>query len=172
MYTGFAEDGTVLKNTVTYTPIGIIETEFEDPVNMPIQPSGAEGVPGKVILEKKYAEGLKDLEGFSHIMLVYHFHKCSNVRLRAQPFLENTEHGIFATRGPSRPNPVGLSVVRLESIEDNVLHITNADMLNGTPLLDIKPYVREFDNAEDSRIGWLEQRVRRARSHRSDGRFL
>ena len=157
---------------ISITPIGRIETPFDDLINMPIQPIGAEGIKGKVILEQEYKKGLKDLEGFSHIILVFFFHKSDNVKLTAKPYLEETEHGIFATRGPSRPSHIGVSVVKLNRIEENVLHISNVDMLNGTPLLDIKPYVPQFDNADKVEIGWLAQRIDKADTHRADDRFL
>ena len=157
---------------ITYKPIGIIETPYEDPGNMPIQPIGAEGIKGKVILNNEYTKGLKDLDGFSHIILVYHFHKSKKVSLLARPFLEETKRGIFATRGPGRPNKIGISVVKLEKIQGNELHISNVDMLNGTPLLDIKPYVVKFDNAENTKIGWLEHYIKEADEKRSDKRFL
>ena len=157
---------------ITYEPIGHIETPFEDPRNMPIQPVGAEGVKGKVVLSDEYIPGLKDLDGFSHIILVYHFHKSDKIMLLARPFLEETKRGIFATRWPSRPNKIGISVVWVDSITGNEIHVSNVDMLNGTPLLDIKPYVPSFDNAEDIRIGWLESRIAEADKNKTDGRFL
>ncbi|MFC1582415.1 tRNA (N6-threonylcarbamoyladenosine(37)-N6)-methyltransferase TrmO [Planctomycetota bacterium] len=157
---------------IEYEPIGIIETPFEDQRNMPIQPVGADGIKGKVILDTKYVSGLKDLDGFSHIMLIYHFHQSEKTMLLARPFLEEVERGIFATRGPSRPNKIGISVVSLTGIKDNELDVMNVDMLNRTPLLDIKPYVPAFNNASDISIGWLGKRIAEANKKRTDDRFL
>jgi tRNA-Thr(GGU) m(6)t(6)A37 methyltransferase TsaA len=116
---------------------------------------------------------LKDLGGFSHIILIYHFHQISEkYALEVKPFLDDTPRGIFATRAPRRPNPIGISVVRLEKIEGARLYISNVDILDGTPLLDIKPYVPDFDREEDIRIGWLTNKVHQATSKKSDERFL
>lgn len=154
-----------------FTPIGIIHTPFNDPQGMPIQPAGAAGVPGTVELYPEYAAGLQDLDGFSHLILLYHFHRSNDYDLRVVPFLDTQERGIFATRAPRRPNPIGLSVVRLIGIEGNRLQVEKVDMLDGTPLLDIKPYVPAFDTPADVRAGWLEEAGRRATEMRSDGRF-
>ena len=136
---------------------------------MPIQASRAKDAQGTVEVFPEYAEGLADLDGFSHIILLYHFHKSRQCRLRVVPFLDTQKRGIFATRAPSRPNPIGLSIVRLVSIAGNRLTVQGVDMLDGTPLLDIKPYVPEFDEREYVRIGWLEN----VRDHDpvSDDRF-
>lgn len=139
---------------------------------MPIQPTGAIGVQGKIVMMPKYVEGLTDLEGFSHIILLYLFHKSNEFKLLVTPFLDNKPHGVFATRAPMRPNMIGLSIVKLQSIEDNILHIENVDILNGTPLLDIKPYVPEFDQYLDTRIGWLEQAKGEVDNKQSDDRFV
>jgi tRNA (adenine37-N6)-methyltransferase len=157
--------------TIAYHPIGIIHTPFRTIEDMPIQPSGAISVPGKAEIYPQFAEGLSDLEGFSHIILLYHFHKVSDYLLMATPFLDSRKRGIFATRAPKRPNPVGLSAVRLIKIEGTVLHLENVDMLDQTPLLDIKPFVPEFDCPDAERIGWLEQHKERSKHHKSDSRF-
>jgi len=154
------------------TPVGIIHTPFKETHGMPIQPSGAVGVRGMVELFPEYAEGLKDLEGFSHVYLLYAFHEAEGFSLTVTPFLDSQPRGLFATRAPKRPNPIGLSVVRLLRIEGSRLHIENVDMLDGTPLIDIKPYVPEFDRpGEPLRVGWLEQSKDRVRDRRSDDRF-
>jgi tRNA-Thr(GGU) m(6)t(6)A37 methyltransferase TsaA len=158
---------------IHYKPIGVIHSPFKDPKGTPIQPIGAKGVSGTVDVQPEYGAGLKDLEGFSHIILIYHFHQTSEKHaLQVKPFLDDTHRGIFATRAPRRPNPIGISVVRLEKIEGTRLYISNVDILDGTPLLDIKPYVPHFDREEDIRIGWLTNKAHQAASRKSDDRFL
>lgn len=154
------------------SPIGIIRTPFVDPAGMPIQPSGAAGVQGTVELRPELAPGLRDLDGFSHVILLYRFHRSEGYDLEVVPFLDGAPHGLFATRAPRRPNPIGLSVVRLERVEGNVLHIEGADVLDGTPLLDLKPYVPAFDAPGPCRTGWLEAGATRAPEQRSDDRFV
>lgn len=153
------------------TPIGIIHTPFKDIVDMPIQPSGARGVAGRIELSPELAEGLKDLDGFSHIIVLYQFHRVNKVSLSITPFLDPEPRGLFATRAPTRPNPIGLSVLHLTGISDNILEVEDVDMLNATPLLDIKPYVPEFDQPGEVRTGWLEKATDRSRTARSDKRF-
>jgi tRNA-Thr(GGU) m(6)t(6)A37 methyltransferase TsaA len=152
-------------------PIGIIHTPFKELENMPIQPSGAAGIRGTAELFPEFAEGLKDLDGFSHIVLLYRFHESRGYKLMVTPFLDSEPRGVFATRAPKRPNPIGLSIVSLVQIRGSSLEIENVDILDGTPLLDIKPYVPEFDHQENCRIGWLEQARGKVRSKRSDKRF-
>ena len=152
-------------------PIGIIHTPFREVENMPIQPSGAEGIRGTVDLFPEFAEGLKDLEGFSHVILLYHFHESRGYKLTVTPFLDSKPRGLFATRAPKRPNPIGLSTVRLIHIRGCSLDIENVDILDGTPVVDIKPYVPEFDFQPACRIGWLEQARGKAGNQRSDRRF-
>jgi len=154
-----------------YQPIGIIHTPFSDPAAMPIQPSGARGTRGTVEIYPDYAGGLKDLDGFSHLILLYHFHLNSGFSLQVVPFLDTEKRGLFATRAPRRPNPIGLSVVRLAGVEGCTLHVENLDMLDGTPLLDIKPYVPLFDEQSDVRTGWLETAGTAVGKKKSDGRF-
>jgi len=152
-------------------PIGIIHSPFKEPGGMPIQPAGAAGVKGTVEVFDQYRAGLKDLEGFSHIILLYHFHCSEGFDLQTVPFMDSEPRGLFATRAPRRPNPIGLSIVQLDTVEEGVLQIQNVDILDGTPLLDIKPYVPEFDTPVKVRTGWLEA-VRKTVSDRvSDGRF-
>jgi len=138
---------------------------------MPIQPAGAAGIKGRVELNPEFAEGLCDLDDFSHLILLYHFHKNSGYELMVKPFLDSRKRGLFATRAPRRPNPVGISVVKLVGIDSNVIHITGADVLDGTPLFDIKPYVPVFDSFPEAKAGWLESSVHRADSVKSDDRF-
>lgn len=158
-------------NEIKYRPIGIIHSPFKVPKGTPIQPLGAKGIEGTVELFPEYAGGLKDLEGFSHIILIYHFHLSKEAGLKARPYMDSEVHGIFAIRGPSRPNPIGISVVRLARIEGNILHIKDVDIVDGTPLLDIKPYVPEFDIREVEKIGWLDRNVRKLPAAKDDGRF-
>jgi len=156
---------------ITLQPIGLIHTPFKNREGMPIQPSGGRGVRGHIDLYTEYQDGLKDLSGFSHIILVYYFHQSHEYALCVKPFLDHELRGVFATRAPKRPNPIGLSVVCLERIEKTRLYINNIDILDGTPLLDIKPYVPEFDSAENVRIGWLSKHVDQASAKSSDNSF-
>lgn len=158
--------------TYTFKPIGTIQTPFESITNMPIQPAGAAGAKGKIILEKEYIPGLKGLEGFSHIMLLYCFHEVKEHVLQVKPFMDNKLQGIFATRAPKRPNAIGLSTVKLLSIKENILHVEEVDMLNNTPLLDIKPFFSNFDNRDNTTAGWLESKTHGdVKNTRSDQRF-
>ena len=146
--------GVILQKQI-YKPIGMIHTPHELTNDVPIQPAAAKGIAGTIEIFPDYAAGLKDIEGFSHIILIYHFHLSKGYQLEVKPFLDDSKHGVFATRAPGRPNQIGLSVVILRKIDRNILHIENVDVINGTPLLDIKPYVPDFENFEDVRIGWL-----------------
>ena len=157
---------------VTYRPIGVIRSPHTDPNATPIQPVYAEAVEGRAEIDSEFADGLADLEGFSHLILVYHFHRSGPAKLVVTPFLEDTPHGVFATRAPCRPNPIGLSVVRLLGREGTVLHLADVDVLDGTPLLDVKPYVERFDRREGTRSGWhgrVDERTARARGQRREG---
>ena len=154
-----------------FRPIGVIHTPFESLRGMPIQPAGAQSAPGDVDVFPEYAEGLRDLDGFSHVILLYHFHQAADPKLVVEPFLDSRSRGVFATRAPTRPNPIGLSVVRLLGIEGATLHVENVDILDKTPLLDIKPYVPEFDHHPADRVGWLEQAKGAVRSKKADERF-
>jgi tRNA (adenine37-N6)-methyltransferase len=138
-------------------PIGVIHSPFQEKEQTPIQPSRSQAK-GQVEVYPEFAAGLEDIEGFSHIILLYVFHQSSGFTLRVKPFLDDQQHGLFATRYPKRPNPIGISVVRLARREGNILEIEGVDVLDGTPLLDIKPYVSEFDLRNVTRSGWLEKR--------------
>jgi len=138
-------------------PIGVIRSPFTDPASTPIQ-SARSVARGTVEVDGACADGLQDVEGFSHLILIYVFHQSAGYSLRVTPFLDRVERGLFATRYPARPNPVGLSVVRLLARRGNVLEIEGVDMLDGTPLLDIKPYVPEFDSRPEARTGWYATR--------------
>ncbi len=156
---------------IRYRPIGIIHSPFKDIKGMPIQPTGARGIAGTVEIEPEYVNGLKDLEGFSHIFLIYHFHLAKVYSLEVIPFMDESPHGIFSTRAPARPNPIGISVVRLVRISGFILHIEDTDIADCTPLLDIKPYVPEFDARNVERTGWLSKKAGRAKKVKADERF-
>ncbi len=150
-------------------PIGTIHSPFHEPPGTPIQPVYANATEGRVEVFPSYAEGLADLEGFDRIWLLYWCHRSTVTKLRVTPYRDTQEHGVFATRAPARPNSIGLSCVRLLRIERHVLHVSELDILDGTPLLDIKPYVPEFDSFPAARSGWLD--AKRARRETADGRF-
>jgi tRNA-Thr(GGU) m(6)t(6)A37 methyltransferase TsaA len=156
---------------ITYKPIGTIHSPFQDIKGMPIQPAGAKGVAGTIEINPEYVEGLQYLEGFSHIFLIYHFHLSKDYSLKVKPFLDDKPRGVFATRAPRRPNPIGISVVRILKIEKNILHIEDVDIVDGTPLLDIKPYVPDFDIHEVEKIGWLSKKVKKVHKAKADERF-
>ena len=146
-----------MKKEIKLKPIGIIHTPYKEPKGIPIQGKFEGGVAGTIEIFTEYKKGLKDIEGFSHLILVYYFHKAKEENLVGKPFLEDEEHGVFAIRSPHRPNHIGVSIVKLEKLEKNVITFSEVDILDGTPLLDIKPYVSHFDSREDVRNGWLEK---------------
>ncbi len=158
-------------NEIKYKPIGVIHSPFKEPKGIPIQSAGAQGIDGTVELFPEYTGGLKDVEGFSHLILIYHFHLSKESPLKVKPYMDNKVHGVFAMRGPSRPNSIGISIVRLVRVEGNILHIQDIDIVDGTPLLDIKPYVPEFDIREVEKTGWLEKNVHKLSTSKDDGRF-
>jgi tRNA-Thr(GGU) m(6)t(6)A37 methyltransferase TsaA len=140
------------------SPIGLIHTPYKTSEHIPIQPAFSD-VEGEAVVFSEFVDGLHSLEGFSHIILVYWFHRAKSPKLKIRPYLDQTERGLFATRAPSRPNPIGLSVVELIRIKKDKIVFKGADMLDGTPLLDIKPYVPGFDEVSDARVGWLERHL-------------
>lgn len=153
-------------------PIGVLRTPFKEISDMPIQPVSAAGVYGHIELNPWLVDGLIDLDGFSHVIVLYHFHHTTDVRLHVKPFLDDSSHGVFATRAPCRPNPVGLSVLRLHKVVGNLIELEGVDMLDETPLLDIKPYVPAFDMPTGQiRSGWLHEPVAPLSEARSDARF-
>jgi tRNA-Thr(GGU) m(6)t(6)A37 methyltransferase TsaA len=159
---------------IKMTPIGLLHTPHKTPKGAPIQPSGARGIAGKAQLFAPYKEGLKDLEGFSHVILLYFCHLVKPFNLLVTPFLDNTPRGLFATRAPSRPNSIGISLVRLVKVEDDTLFLLDVDMVDGSPLLDIKPFVGDFDmplKDDPVRTGWLEKRAEGAAQKKGDDRF-
>jgi tRNA-Thr(GGU) m(6)t(6)A37 methyltransferase TsaA len=160
---------------ITLESIGTIQTPFNTLENMPIQPYGAKDTSAILILKEAYKEGLKDLEGFSHIYLMYYFHKVKHSQLSVIPFNDTTHtpRGFFATRTPLHPNKIGLSKVRVTHVENNLVHIKGIDVLNGTPLLDIKPYIENFDIAYGQvKSGWMKASKEEIEYKRSDSRFI
>ena len=143
---------------ITIEPIGIIHSPYKKVEDIPCQGYRSKKK-GKIEVYKKYEEGLKDVEGFSHLIILYLFHKAKRYALLAKPFLDNKPKGIFAIRGPYRPNHIGLSVVKLLEKKANILKVGNIDVLDGTPLLDIKPYVPRFDVRKNVRYGWLKGKL-------------
>lgn len=160
-----------MEERIEFRPIGVIHSPFSTQAGTPIQPAAARGAAGTVRIYEEYAEGLRDLDGFSHIWLLYHFHLSKRYSLTVTPFLDTEMRGLFATRAPARPNGIGLSVVRLTGIRGTVLDIQDVDIIDGTPLLDIKPYVPVFDVRDADRTGWLEGRSGDNIGLKDDGRF-
>jgi len=156
---------------VKCTPIGTIHSPYVEPAGVPIQGVFAGNTEGRVELLPEFAAGLADLDGFSHIILLYCFHLSKGYALTCKPFLDTQERGVFATRAPRRPNPIGMSIVRLLGVEGCVLRIGAVDIVDGTPLLDIKPYIPDFDVRTNVRAGWYEQ-ARNRQQTMSDGRFV
>lgn len=148
-----------MSEKITLEPIGTIHTPYSKPVGTPIQGMLDQKASGTIELRGDLVEGLKDLEGFSHLILVYLFDRVEGYELVQSPYLDTDEHGLFAIRSPRRPNPIGVTVVRLEGIDRNVIAVKGLDMLDGTPLIDIKPYVPDFDSVSDARVGWLKARL-------------
>jgi len=159
------------KDKIVFEPIGVAHTPFKEQAGTPIQPKAGKGVQGKIEILQELTEGLADLDGFSHIIVLFHLHLSDGYKLKVVPYMDEQERGVFATRAPRRPNPIGLSVVRLQRVEDNVLHICDVDMLDGTPVLDIKPYTPHFEPDEEFKSGWLQQVGRTVSSRCADERF-
>jgi len=156
---------------ITFTPIGVIHSPFTSTAGMPIQTVAAAGVVGSIDLSPHLQSGLKDLAAFSHLILLTHLHQVTSYALEVVPFLDDQPHGIFATRSPKRPNPIGVSIVRLVGISGCTLHIEEVDVVDGTPLLDLKPFVPALDNRETEQIGWFAERLHRLETVRADNRF-
>jgi tRNA (adenine37-N6)-methyltransferase len=152
--------------------IGIIHTPYTELTNMPIQPNGAKGSTSEILINKEYIEGLADLIGFSHIFLLYILDKATIEKTKVVPFMDTVERGIFATRSPLRPNHIGLSVVKIVSITGNKVVVSGADMLDGTPLIDIKPYIKNVDSIDDAVSGWIKLTKNQIGDKRSDNRFV
>ena len=152
-------------------PIGTIHSPHKSIEDMPIQPKGASEVVGHVIVDEKYIDGLHDLDGFSHIYLLYSFHKAARTEMHVVPFMDDQARGVFATRSPLRPNHIGISIVKLIRVKGNKVFVKGIDILDGTPLLDIKPYIEEFDVVKDCVSGWMQASDEQVRKKRSDERF-
>lgn len=152
--------------------IGKIQTPYTSLEQMPIQPKGAKEITAFLNIKREYTKGLKDLEGFSHIYLIYHFHQTIRSELDVIPFMDTKKRGVFATRSPLRPSHIGLSITELISIHDNIVTIKGIDVLNGTPLLDIKPYIPQFDAVEVAKTGWMNKNEDEVAQARSDSRFI
>ena len=163
---------TAKKKMHKINPIGIIHSPHKSIEDMPIQPKGASEVAGHIVVNEEYIDGLQDLDGFSHIYLLYSFHQAIRTEMHVIPFMDSQTRGVFATRSPLRPNHIGISVVNLIGIEGNKIFVKGIDILDGTPLLDIKPYIKEFDVVQDSVSGWLHASDEEIRKKRSDERFL
>ncbi len=163
-----------MKNCVTLSLIGGIRTPHQTLDNIPVQPVGGADIEGVVELFPEYAEGLTDLEGFSHAMLIFHLHRMKpGGELMITPFMDDKPHGVFATRSPRRPAAIGISTVRVRRVEGNRLYFTSADMLDGSPLIDIKPFYKHVDNQPDAVSGWLEDKEPTiVKTRRSDNRFI
>ena len=160
--------------TFNLKQIATIRSPFCDLVNMPVQPKGAKEVYATIEFEKEYQEGLKDLDGFSHVYLIYYFHEVKEPKLRVFPFNDktNTQRGIFSTRTPLHPNKMGLSVVKIISVKKNILIVRGIDILDKTPLLDIKPYIENFDQTSGKiKNGWMKSNLKEVSKMRSDNRF-
>ena len=158
--------------TLTYKSIGVVHSQFKEPKNVPIQAVASKGTTGTLEIYPEYAEGLLDLDGFSHLILLYHFHLIKeDSSLRVKPFLDDKLHGVFATRSPARPNKIGISIVSLTGIENNILHVQDIDIVDGTPLIDIKPFVPEFDCRKTNKIGWFSGKIGKVEITKDDGRF-
>lgn len=147
----------IMKKEIVVKSVGIIHTPYKKPKGIPIQGKFEEGAFGTVEVFPEYRKGLKDVEGFSHVYLIYHFDRAKEEKLIGKPFLEDDSHGIFAIRGPNRPNRIGISIVKVEKVEGNIITFSEVDILDGTPLLDIKPYVSHFDSRENVRNGWIDK---------------
>jgi tRNA-Thr(GGU) m(6)t(6)A37 methyltransferase TsaA len=156
---------------IRYTSIGVVRSPFKDVKGMPIQTVAAKGIGGTIELKPEYEDGLKDLEGFSHIILLYHFHHCQGYTLNVQPFMDDHMRGVFATRAPQRPNAIGISVVKLVEVRGCTIFVEDIDIADGTPLLDIKPYVPEFDVRAVQRTGWLHNKTGKVHEISADERF-
>ena len=156
---------------IEFTPIGIIHTPFKTIENIPIQPAAGKTIEGWIEIFDEYTEGLSDLDGFSHIYLLFHLHRSKNYSLKLIPFLDTVKRGVFSTRSPARPNPLGLSIVEIVSIHDNIINIKGIDILDGSPLIDIKPYVPDFEVTKNIKKGWFEGKEKIIPGKLSDDRF-
>lgn len=159
-------------DSIRLRPIGVAHTPHKTMAGTPIQPKAAQGVEGTLEIFPEYEMGLKDLDGFSHIIVLFYLHLASETKLEVIPYMDTTKKGVFATRAPVRPNHIGLSVLDLVGISGGFLQVRNVDLVDGSPILDIKPYVPNFDEFPDNpRFGWLEENVQKLPSTKADERF-
>lgn len=157
--------------TITFKTVGVVESRFEQQAGTPIQGRLAPEEIARIIIFDEFADAVKDLEGFSHIYVFFKFDRASEKKLRVKPYLDTVERGVFSTRSPLRPNPLGMTIVRLDRVEGNVLHISGVDILNNSPVIDIKPYIPDFDHQNPEKIGWYEKSAERNRLVLADDRF-
>jgi tRNA-Thr(GGU) m(6)t(6)A37 methyltransferase TsaA len=157
---------------MTLEPIGTIHTPYTNLEQMPIQPKGAAETIGTLVIHEAYKEGLKDLDGFSHMYILYHFHKAMRSELLVTPFMDTEIRGVFATRSPLRPSHIGMSVSQIICVEDNIVTLKGIDVLDGTPLLDIKPYIPQFDTVSNVKTGWMNKNEAEVANTTSDSRFI
>lgn len=160
-----------MNETIAVGTIGTIHSPFKRLGNMPVQSLGAQCAEGTVVVDERFAQGLKDLDGFSHVYLVYHFHKATLTELQVIPYMDTVVRGVFATRSPLRPSHIGISVVELLNLSGNTLTVRGLDILDGTPLIDIKPYVPQFDCWQNATCGWMKASRFEVEQRRSDNRF-
>lgn len=146
---------------VRYKPIGVIHSLFKRVEDTPVQPGAAEGVESTIEVSPEYASGLQDIDGFSHIVVIFHCHLSRGYSLLVKPHLDDQMRGVFATRSPNRPNPIGVSVLRLLSVDGSTLRVGNLDIVDGTPLLDLKPCMPAHDVTTPDRFGWMSERGRK-----------
>lgn len=157
MRPALAQENPQVAKPIIMLPIGVVHSPYTEAKGTPIQGVFGKETEAYVELKEKYVKGLKDLDGFSHAILLYHFHLSDKEEIVGKPYLEQEEHGIFAMRSPHRPNHIGLSVVKIKRIEGNRLYFAEVDILDSTPVLDIKPYVKQFDCRDDAVSGWIER---------------
>lgn len=157
---------------IIFNPIGTIHSPHKRQEGAPIQPAAASEFHGTVELFPQYSEALDDLDQFERIILLYHFHLSDGFNLKIKPFLDSTKRGLFSTRAPRRPNQIGISIVRLTKVEGNLLHVTDVDMVDQSPLIDIKPYVPAFDSFPQSKAGWVDTVKGDIKSVKADNRFM
>lgn len=151
--------------------IGIVHSPFKKPQGTPIQPTAAKDIKGTIEIKEQFAEGLDDLDGFSHIVVIFAFHLSKNYELKVKPFMDENLRGVFATRAPKRPTQIGLSIVTLEKIHGSTLYISGVDMIDGTPVLDIKPYLPMLNPDGDIKVGWLENISQHFQHKKADDRM-
>ncbi len=143
--------------SIKIEPIGIIHSSYKNIEDIPGQGYKRENIEAIIEIDEKYRSGMKDVEGFSHLIVLFYFHKSMKTHMRGHPSWEDTEHGVFAIRSPHRPNHIGMTLIKVREVRDNKIVFTNVDMLDETPVIDIKPYVGEFDRISDPKFGWLEK---------------